>query len=212
MIWIAGVAAVCFGVCLPLLMYYKKKLRYHLSAAFKSTGTLCLLLLSLTAAIKLDPRCYVCTAAMLLYAIADYALEFQFMIGAGFFLCGHICSIAFFLNLVPVSAVHLICLVLFGGLMAFVFYRWRKPIGKQMPAFSVYGTSLVLMVVSAMGCFTLNNLSGILFACGGALFFFSDFVLLRRILFPSGDLSNWVIMFTYYGSLLLFGIGCLYLH
>ena len=209
MIWIAGVCIVCLGICLPLFMHYKKSLRLPLATAYKCLGTLCAFLPALIAAIRLDPRCYVFAAALLIYAVADGFLEFSFMAGAGFFLAGHIIAAAFFLNLSSVSAVQPVCFLLLGGMMAFVYWRWRKPIGKKMTAFAVYGASLVFMCACAIGCFMLNNLMGILFACGGALFCISDFMLLRRILFPSDPSLSWMIMITYYASLLLFGIGCL---
>lgn len=210
MIWIASVCAVVLFICMPLYMHYKP-LRLHLACAFKSTGTLCAFILALIAAIKLDPRCFICAGALLLYAVADYLLEFNFLFGAGFFLAGHICNIAFFINLAKISVLHLVCLLLMGTLLFLVFYRWRKQIGKQMPMFIIYGVSLLFMCVSALGCFSLNNLAGILIACGGALFYLSDFLLLRRTLFPTDSGISWGIMTTYYGALLLFGSACLLL-
>ena len=78
-----------------------------------------------------------------------------------------------------------------------------------IPFFAVYGASLVAMCSCAIGCFMLNNLMGILFAAGGTLFFISDFMLLRRTLFPSSRSLSWCIMATYYAALLLYGIACL---
>jgi len=209
MIWIAGVCFVCLGICLPLFMYYKKSLRLPLATAYKCLGTLCAFLLALIAAIRLDPRCYVCALAILIYAAADGFLEFSLMAGAGLFLAGHICAVAFFLNLCPISAVQPVCFLLLGGTMALVYVKWRKPIGKQMSSFAVYGVSLIAMSSCAIGCFMLHNLMGILFSCGGTLFCISDFMLLRRTLFPSTRFFSWGIMITYYAALLLFGIGCL---
>ncbi len=211
MLWIAGLCAVCFGICLPLFMHYKRSLRLHLASSYKVTGTLCAFLPALIAALRLDPRCYVCAGAILLYAVADYLLEFSPLLGAGFFLAGHICNISFFLNLVPVSVLHLICLLLLGGMMAFVCFRFRKQLGKQLPAFAVYGTSLVFMSACAIGCFPSGTLAGILIACGGALFYLSDAMLIRRTLFPSDISLSWAIMITYYAANLLFGIACLQL-
>ena len=209
MIWITGVCMVCLGICLPLFMYYKKSLRLPLAAAYKCLGTLCAFMLALIAAIRLDPHCYVCALAILIYAVADGFLEFSFLAGAGFFLAGHICSVAFFLSLSPLSAVQPVCFLLLGGMMALVYWRWRKAIGKQMALFTVYGVSLIAMCSCAIGCFMLNNLPGTLIACGGALFFISDSLLLRRTLFPAERSVSWAIMITYYSSLLLFGIACL---
>ena len=210
MFWIIGVCAVCYVLCMPLYMHYKP-FHLHLGCAYKSLGTLCAFLMALIAAIKLDPRCYIISGAILLYAVADYLLEFQFELGAGIFMAGHICAIAFFLSLAPVSGLHLICLLLLGGMIAVVFMRWRKPIGKKLPFFVIYGASLIIMCASALGCFPTNGITGILIACGGALFCISDFMLLRRTLFPSGVSLSWAIMVSYYSAVLLFGIACLQL-
>ncbi len=209
MFWVSGVCIVCLGICLPLFLYYKKSLRLPLAVSYKCLGTLCAFLPALIAAIRLDPKCYICALAILIYAAADGFLEFSFMAGAGLFIAGHICSVSFFISLSPVSAVQPLCFLLLGGTMAWIYWRWRKPIGKQMPAFIVYGAALVAMCSCAVGCFMMNNLSGILIACGAALFCISDFLLLRRLLFPSSYAVSWAVMITYYSSLLLFGIACL---
>ena len=211
MVWIAGLCAVCLGICLPLFMHYKRSLHPYMAASYKAIGTLCAFLPALVAAIRLDPHCTVCAAALFLYAAADFLLEFNFMFGAGFFLLGHICSVAFFLSVAPVSMLHLLSFLLLSVTVGMVYYRWRKPIGKQMPVFIVYGLSLVLMSACALGCFPVSGVSGILIASGGALFCVSDFMLLRRLLFPSDRSLSWAVMITYYAAVLLYGISCLYL-
>ena len=211
MIWIAGLCAVCFGICLPLFMHYKKSLHPYMAASYKSVGTLCAFLPALIAAIRLDPHCTVCAAALFLYAVADFLLEFNFMLGAGIFMAGHICALAFFLSLASVSMLHLLAFLLLAGTLAAVCYRWRKPIGKQMPVFVVYGLSLVFMAACALGCFPVCGTAGILIASGGALFCVSDFLLLRRLLFPSDRSLSWAIMLTYYTAVMLYGVSCLYI-
>ena len=211
MTWIIGLFAVTFGICLPLFMHYKKSLHPVMASCYKSLGTLCAFLPALIAAIRLDPHCTVCAAALFLYAAADYLLEFNFMLGAGFFAAGHICAAAFFLSLAPVSMLHLLAFLLLAGTAGLVFYRWRKPIGKQMPVFIVYALSLIFMCACALGCFPVRETAGILIACGGALFCVSDFLLLRRLLYPSGRSLSWAVMITYYAAVMLYGISCLYL-
>ena len=123
MLMVIGAPVLCLLVCLPLFMHYKQILRYQLAALYKSTGTLCAMIPALVAAIRLDPRCYICVAALGIYAVADYLLEFHTLLGAGFFIAGHVCYIAFFLQLFPVSAIHLICLaVLFAILSMAAFF------------------------------------------------------------------------------------------
>ena len=212
MLWIAGVCALCMLVCLPFFLYYKKSLRYKLAAAFKVCGTLCAASFALIAAIRLDPRCWICFAALMLHATADYFLEFNIWLGAGFFLAGHICYIAFFTSFFPPTVVHLICAVCFLGLITYLFvFRWRKQVGKRLPAFMVYGSALSLMCACAIGCLTGHTLQGQLIAIGGALFFLSDSMICGRLLFSAGRAVDWAIMITYYAAQLLFGISCLLL-
>ena len=209
MIWIAGIVVICLGICLPLYKHYKSAHRMPLACAYKSLGTLSAFLAALVAAIRLDPQCWFCAAAILLYAAADTVLEYHFMLGAGVFLAGHIFNIAFLLKIVPVSVFHLIAFLLLAAFTGYAFRRWRKPIGKQMSAFVVYGVVLLIMCVSALACFMANTLAGILLSFAGALFFASDFILLYCTLFPSPKAFDWIVMITYYSSVLLFGIACL---
>ena len=209
MLWIYAVCALTLLVCLPFFMHYKKSLRNHLAAAFKTLGTLAAASLALTAAIRLDPRCWICFSAMLLHAAADYLLEFNLFWGEGFFLAGHICYIAFFLNLFPVSAVHLIAAVCLLAAVALLFFRWRKAIGKRMAPFALYASVLALMTACAIGCLSGHVLQGQLIALGGALFFISDAFVLGRLLFSADRSVDWAIMILYYIAQLLFGISCL---
>ena len=58
-------------------MYYKRALRDKLANSFKVLGTLCAAGMALTAAIRLDPRCWVLFAGMMLHAVADGILEYN---------------------------------------------------------------------------------------------------------------------------------------
>ena len=209
MIWMYAVSALCLFVCMPLYIHYKQALRLNLAVAYKALGTLCAVSMALIASIRLDPHCWVCFAALLLHAAADVLLEYNVYLGAGFFLAGHICYIAFFTNLFPVTAVHLI---VFAGLLVIVavcFWRWRKSIGKQMPMFVVYAVVLAAMAACAIGGLTANTLRGQLTAIAGALFFISDALVLGRLLFAADRSVDWAIMILYYGAQLLIGASCL---
>ena len=210
MLWIYAVCALTMLVCLPFFMHYKKLLRYKLASAFKTLGTLGAASLALTAAIRLDPRCWVCFAALMLHAAADYLLEFNLYWGEGFFLAGHICYIAYFTNLFPVSSVHLIAAVCLLSVEAWLFWRWRKTIGKdRMLPFSLYACVLALTTACAIGCLSGHVLQGQLIALGGALFFISDAFVLGRLLFTADRSVDWAVMILYYSAQLLIGASCL---
>ena len=211
MMMIIGAPALCLLVCLPLFMYYKRSLRLPLASLFKSVGTLCAMIPALVAAIKLNPRCYICVAALALYAAADFALEFHTFLGAGFFIAGHVCYIAYFLQLFPVSVIHLVCLLALLGILAYVLYKNRKEIDRQLAPFSVYGAVLCAMSSCAIGCITSFTSQGIMIAAGGALFFISDYILLHRTLYSAGIAVSWIIMITYYAAQLLIGLSCLFI-
>ena len=210
MFWTIGLVFVSLGICLPLFLHYKRALRLHLACAYKCMGTICAVLPALISAFRLESRCWICTVSLLIYCAADYVLEFNFILGAGLFLCGHICAIAYFLGLSSVSAVHLVAVLVFGASSLFIFWKWKKYIGNQMLLFVIYGLSLVCMCSCSLGCFGLFNIMGIFIACGGSLFFISDILILRRTLFPSDKSIDWFIMITYYSAILLFGISCLF--
>ena len=209
MLWMYAVSALCLLICLPFYMYYKKALHYRLATAFKSLGTLCAASFALIAAIRLDPHCWICFSALLLHAVADYLLEYNLYLGAGFFLAGHICYISFFSFLFPVSGVHLVILICLFAIIAVLFWRWRKAIGKRMLLFIVYAAALAVMSAFAIAGWTGHTLQGELIAAGGALFFLSDALLLGRLLFSATRPVDWVIMITYYAAQLLFGASCL---
>ena len=194
MLWVYAVCALTLLVCLPFFMHYKKALHYKLAASFKALGTLCAASLALTAALRLDPHYWICFAALVLHSAADYLLEFNLFFGAGVFLAGHIGYIIFFTILFPVSATHLILALGMLAIMAVFFWRWRKPIGKQLPLFTVYGVGLALMSACAIAGLTGHSLQGQLIAAGGALFYISDAFLLGRLLFSATRAMDWIIM------------------
>ena len=209
MLWMYAVCALTLLICLPFFMHYKKALRYKLASAYKTLGTLGAASLALTAALRLDPRCWVCFAALMLYAVADWLLEFNLYWGEGFFLAGHICYIAFFTNFFPVSAVHLIAAVCLLGAAAFLFWRWKKTIGNRMLPFAIYAAILAVTTACAIGSLSGHTLQGQLIALGGSLFFISDFFFLGRLLFSADRAVDWIIMILYYAAQLLIGISCL---
>lgn len=209
MLWMYAVCALTLFVCLPFFMHYKKALRYRLASSFKVLGTLGAACFALIAALRLDPRCWVCFAALMLHAAADWMLEFNLFWGEGFFLAGHVCYIAFFTNLFPVSAVHLIAAVCLLGITAFLFWRWRKAIGSRILPFAVYAAVLSLTTACAIGGLSAHTLQGQLIALGGALFFISDAFVLCRLLFPTGRSADWTVMILYYAAQLLIGASCL---
>ena len=192
MMWMYAVCSLVLFVCLPCFLYYKQHLRYRLAAAYKVLGTLGAASLALIAALRLEPHCWICFAALLIHAVADYLLEFNF-----------------FSSLFPVTLVHLIAVLCLLGMTAYLFWRGHAPMGKRMPLFIVYGVVLAVSCGFAIAGLTAHTLQGQLIAAGGALFFISDAMLLARLLFTASSSVDWVIMITYYAAQLLFGISCL---
>ena len=206
-----GASALCLLVCLPMFINLKKSLRRVLAAVFKSLGTGCALIMALVAAVRLDSGCWICVIALAFQAAGDFALEFTFPVGMVLFLAGHICYISYFVRTMSFGTPVLICiagLLITAGLM---LYQWRKNIDKHMRLFIIYGIILASMsgiaIGGGMACI---SLSGVLTALGGALFYVSDCLLLRNMLFPSGRLLPWIIMITYYISQLAIGMSCLF--
>ena len=208
----AGAALLSLGVCLPLFMYYKRSLQPVMGAMFKSLGTACALVIALVAALRIDPRCFVCVAALALHMTADYALEFSFPAGVGLFLAGHVFYIAYFCRVFSLTASHALCLLGFLFILALFLYRCRKAAGKQLPLFIFYGIVLCLLTACAVGGGIFSHTTGgMLAAVGASLFFFSDALLLYRILYPVHPLISWIIMITYYLGQIFMASSCLFL-
>jgi uncharacterized membrane protein YhhN len=127
--------------------------------------------MALTAALRLDQYCWICFGALLLHSAADYLMEFNMYLGAGFFLAGHICYICFFTHLFPVSGLHLIVLLCLLGIVIFLLWRWRRLVGKQLPFFAIYGVVLSITAACAIAGLSAHTLQGQMIALGGALFF-----------------------------------------
>ena len=209
--WILlGCAALCLGACLPLYLHYKP-LKLSLAVCFKSLGTLCAMVPALTAALKLDPVYWIFVAAIALHAAADSLLEYVFGIGLGCFLLGHVCYIIGFLRLFSPGTAHLILLVCFAGFLAWVLYKNRAAIGKNMLPFAVYGLVLSLMASCGIaGGATVYAWKGVMVALGAALFFFSDYMVFQNLLYPGRFRLDWLIMGAYYLAQLLLGGSCLF--
>ena len=212
MIFCLFAAVISLGVCLPLFMAYKRALRPVLAALFKSLGTFCALTIALVAALRLDPRCWISVAALSLHMCADYALEFSFPWGFGLFIAGHVCYIAYFCQVYPLTAGHILCLLGFLSILGVLLFRWKKAAGKQLPLFAFYGVILCLLTATAVGggIFS-HSLSGILAAIGASLFFISDALLCQQILYPAQPIVSWIVMITYNLAQLFLASSCFYL-
>lgn len=210
--FIPGCCVLCLCVCLPLFMLNKYK-DLKLAVCFKVLGTLCAFCLALVAAIRLDRLAWLCSAALLVFAAADFCLEYNAVLGATLFGLGHFCMIIWSLSRYTISVTHLISIVLLGLVLAFLVYKLRSAIGKKtlIPVL-MYGVCLSIMC----GCCIAGglspeafNTSGWLMAAGGALFFVSDCLIALRTFGKSPVWISWGVMITYYCALLCFGISCL---
>ena len=205
-----GCVALSLCVCLPLFRHYKP-LNLRLGACFKSLGTLCAMVPALVAALRLDSAAWFFVLAVFLQALGDYLLEFWFETGMGAFLLGHLCYIVIFLKLFPVSIAHLVLAICFLASIAYVFHRHKARIGKNMLPFAAYGIVLCLMAACGIaGGISAYSLRGWMIALGVSLFFFSDYLLFHRLLFPNAPKHGLIIMITYYMAQLLLGGSCLF--
>ncbi len=208
---IAGCAALCLCICLPMFLHYKK-IRLELAACFKSIGTACAMIMALIASIKLDPRCWVCFAGLAVHSVADALLEYHFLIGMGTFICGHILYIAFFTGLFSFSAPVLICFLILAVLLVLLLYRFRKNAGKSLLPCAVYASVLCAMAACGIGGgISSHTVQGAMIALGAFLFVISDSLIFRSLLFPAEGRMNKLIMITYYCSQLLIGASCLFI-
>ena len=209
MLWIIAVAALCLLVCLPFFMYYKHTLRLHLAASYKTLGTLCAAVLALTAALRLNPHCWICFAALLLHAAADWFLEFNLYLGAGLFIAGHICYISLFkkayYGLKPGQwgfamgsmIIFVVVLVLIIGIK-----------GAMLAPMCIYGSALAFLIFCGVaGVLRKLGPAWTFILIGAVLFTFSDANIAMDTFGKSYPGQPFVIMLTYLAAQALLAIG-----
>ena len=166
----------------------------------------------MTAALRLDPLFWLCAAALALHCVADGLLEYRFVQGMGAFLLGHLCYIAYFLRRFPMTSPlpYVLCILALLAAFGALLWRNRKSVGKNAPAFIVYGAVLAVMSGFGMASWTSSyTLPALLTALGAALFAFSDALLFWSLFHPSPRQTEWIILISYYAAQLLIGGSCL---
>lgn len=212
---ITGCSVLCLGVCLPM---YRRNFKEHtvFATIFKSLGTLCAMTLALVAAIKLEPRAYVCAGAILICSVSDFILNFNFTLGMLTFIIGHFGLAAWFLimNLTAapvISAMHIICFIGFCLISFFIIYKWRKMTDKKnLPSYAIYAAMLSAMTACAVaGGSGLHSTAGIICAIGGGMFYISNVMAFRTTFGQRCEAYETALMVIYYCAQLLFGASCL---
>lgn len=208
--FIPACCVLCLVICMPLYLSWKKE-NLRLALIFKGLGTLCAFLPAFVAAVRLGGTAWLCAVSIFFCAVADILLEYNVVFGGTFFGLAHIGFIFWSLSRAQVTLLHLICLLLLAGLMAFLIARIRKQAGKQLPLIIGYAVCLCLMTACTLaGGFSLFSVAGWLMAAGGALFFVSDCLIGVRAFLVTRRALDFVIMLFYYSGLLCAGISCLF--
>ena len=207
---LSGCFILCMFICLPLYLHYKPR-SLHLAVSFKALGTLCAFVPALVASLKLDPCYWFFAAALILHAAGDVLLECFFSLGMRAFLLGHVCYFLAFWKMFPVQLSCFILFLCFIGYLAYLFYKNRNKIGKSILPFAVYGAILSLTAAGGIaGGSSAYSWKGWMIVLGSALFFFSDYLIFRNLLYPSHSRNSKLIMITYYLAQLLLGGSCLF--
>lgn len=211
MIWIiVACAALSIGVCLPLFLRYKV-IRPGWSLVYKALGTACALIPAISGAVPLGESAWFCVAALILCVMGDVFIDMHFFLGAGFFLLGHICYIAWFYSCIGLTSTLAVVLASLLAAGAGILWIFREEIGKkQLLPFVVY-----LLFLSGSTSFAISfglsaaRLDGLLSLSGGILFFVSDLMLFYRTLRPAPKWFGGALMVLYYAAQVLLGSGCM---
>lgn len=211
MLWlIIGCPLICFGICLPLSLYYGPR-KPFLSRCFKVLAAVCTLLPSVTAASKLNPSLWGFVLALLLHSIAVFTLEYWFLAGMGIFVLGHICYIIMFLRLFPFSPSHIILLALFSACIGYFLWKHRNLLKKNMTSFIVYGFFLSLMSSFGIaGGSASYSTQGILLALGAFFVSLYNILYFPSITHPQVMKKNHLALYVYYTAQLLLSLSCLF--
>lgn len=206
--WIVPAAILSLGLCLPMFMHCKAKKLAAQSQCWKAMGTLCALALALGGALPSGGSRWLGAAALLLCTIADVMLERKFYVGMGFFMGGHLCYIAWFLQRQHLGSFQLI---VFGALLAAavcLILGLRPLLKGKLAPYSAYAGILITMCACGIGCVT-DGTAGIFTAVGAVLFVISDMMVCWETLRPTSTAFDWMAMALYYTAQLCLGAGVL---
>ncbi len=206
--WMVPAAILSLGLCLPMFMRCKARKLSVQSQCWKAMGTLCALVLALGGAIPFGGSRWLGASALLLCAIADVMLERKFYVGMVFFMGGHLCYIAWFLQRQPLVRLQII---VFGVLLVAAIYLILKlhPLLKEkLVPYSAYAAVLITMCACGVGC-AAGGTAGILTAIGAVLFVVSDMMVCWGTLKSTSVPFDWTTMAIYYTAQLCLGAGVL---
>lgn len=206
--WMVPAAILSLGLCLPMFMRCKAKKLAVQSQCWKAGGTLCALLLALGGAIPFGGSRWLGAAALLLCTIADVMLERKFYVGMGFFMGGHLCYIAWFLQRQQLGSFQ--CII-FGVLLAAaicLILKLRPLLKEKLVPYSAYAVVLITMCTGGVGCVT-GGTAGIFTAVGVVLFVISDMMVCWETLRSTSTVFDWTAMALYYTAQLCLGTGVL---
>lgn len=178
------------------------------SQCWKAMGTLCALVLALGGAIPLGGSRWLGAGALLLCAIADVMLERKFYVGMGFFMGGHLCYIAWFLQRQPLGRLQIIVFAVLLAAAVCLILKLRSLLKEKLVPYSAYAAVLITMCACGVSC-AAGGMAGILTAIGAVLFVISDMMVCWGTLKSTSIPFDWTTMVLYYTAQLCLGTGVL---
>lgn len=206
--WMVPAAILSLGLCLPMFMRCKARKLSVQSQCWKAMGTLCALVLALGGAIPLGGSRWLGAGALLLCAIADVMLERKFYVGMGFFMGGHLCYIAWFLQRQPLGRLQIIVFAVLLAAAVSLILKLRSLLKEKLVPYSAYAAVLITMCACGVSC-AAGGMAGILTAIGAVLFVISDMMVCWGTLKSTSVPFDWTTMVLYYTAQLCLGTGVL---
>ncbi len=144
-----------------------------------------------------DTAHWIILAGLAVCTLADGVLCVRFIPGGVLFGIGHILYMIAFCRMNPPRVLSALVFLVLMGIVAFMLYRFRQSVGKQLPLFAAYATALCLMTA-------LSAAQRPLFFAGALLFAISDLTL-GYLLTGKGSrkLDNFSLACYYLGQFLL---------
>ena len=141
---------------------------------------------------------------LLFCTLGDVVLCLHFVGGMAAFLMGHLAYIAAFLRLAPLNPWSIPAFLLLAGGLVCLFLPSVSQMGRDLPAYCVYGGVIAVMLSLAVPLWAgLPDGAwgrGLLSAAGAALFVFSDTLLAWNLFHTSSKAADAVSLTAYYSG------------
>jgi uncharacterized membrane protein YhhN len=190
--------------------YYKNQAKALTAKAACTAIAVLVCLYGLTKAGGTDAK-WILFAGLCLCMVADVIIGIHFVAGMLVFLCAHLCFIAYFITLAPLSGYSAVVFLIAFTAVLIGFWRFVPQQGIKSIPFMIYAAVLLVMFsIAALLPYSIGGIGAVLLAAGASLFTVSDLILAWNTLGSYHKIRDRLVLYLYYPAVYLLAVSVFY--